>query len=156
MIATTLDEQITSWNRAAEQLFGYTQKEAMGKSITIIVPKSKRQEVARLLKLLKKGHTTTNYQTIRQHKTGRLIPLSLNASIIRDKTGRSIGTLRAYRDIAEQQKIEALKSEFLSIVAHELKTPLTAAKLYADLALMKSEEGYGAQPLTLELQSITH
>lgn len=156
MIATTLDGKIISWNRAAEQLFGYKQNEVVDKPFAIIVPEDKRKEVLALLKKIKAGDTVINYHTTRRHKDGTLVTVSLNASIIKDSAGKPTSILRVYRDITGQQKIEALKSEFLSIVAHELKTPLTTAKLYADLALFKARKIDPTNNLTSELGNVNH
>lgn len=127
----TLEGIITSWNKGAERLFGYTAEEAVGQSITLIVPPERRDEEFAILDRLRRGERVEHFETIRQTKGGHLIDISLTVSPLRDSAGRVIGASKVARDITERKKAEnALKEqdrrkdEFLAVLAHELRNPL--------------------------------
>jgi PAS domain S-box-containing protein len=102
IVSKNLDSIILSWNRAAERLFGYTAGEAIGKSIRMIIPDDRQHEEDDVLARIKSGRPLTNYETIRQHKSGKLIPISLTVSPIYDDNGTVIGASKIARDITER------------------------------------------------------
>jgi PAS domain S-box-containing protein len=131
IVSKTLDGIITSWNQGAERLFEYTAAEAVGKSITFIIPEERRDEEIMILSRLRRGERIEHFETVRRSKTGRLIDISLTISPIRDSRGRLIGASKVARDItAWKNSEEALKDanrrkdEFLAMLAHELRNPL--------------------------------
>jgi len=155
IISKTLDGIITSWNRGAESIFGYTAAEAMGQSISLIIPPERRGEEDDVLAHLRRGEKIDHFETERQTKDGRRLNISLTISPIKDSTGRIIGASKVARDItehkrAEEQLLEAkriaeaashAKDKFLAALSHELRTPLTpvlmavaAMDLNSDLA----------------------
>jgi PAS domain S-box-containing protein len=105
IISKTLDGIITSWNKSAARLFGYTSQEAMGHHITLIVPEDRRDEEAQILERLKRGERIDHFETLRQRKDGRLLTLSLTISPVKDDAGRIIGASKVARDITEQKEI---------------------------------------------------
>ncbi len=131
VISKTLDGTIRSWNAEAERLFGHTAEEAVGRSITIIIPPERLDEEHMIVDRLRRGERVEHFETVRVTKTGRMIDLSLTISPIHDSTGRVIGASKIARDITEQKRTaEALreadrrKDEFLALLAHELRNPL--------------------------------
>jgi PAS domain S-box-containing protein len=131
IISKTLDGIITSWNAGAENLFGYTAAEAVGRPITLIIPPDRRHEEKLILERLRRGERVEHYETIRQSKSGGLVDISLAISPVRDSTGRIVGASKVARDITVGKRAEEAlkeadrrKDEFLAILAHELRNPL--------------------------------
>ena len=103
ILSKTLGGIITSWNPAAEKMFGYTEAEALGKHISLIIPLVRRSEEEFIIGEIIKGNRVDHFQTIRIAKDGREIPISLSISPITDGTGKIIGASKIARDISEQQ-----------------------------------------------------
>jgi PAS domain S-box-containing protein len=107
IISKTLGGVILSWNAAAQQIFGYTPEEAIGQSITIIIPPELRDEEIDILRRLRAGERIEHYETLRVSKDGRHINVSITISPIRDAGGRIIGGSKIARDITERKRAEA-------------------------------------------------
>src|SRR5262245_20815240 len=88
IVSKTLDGIITSWNRGAERLFGYTAAEAIGQHIFLIIPDDRREEELEVLSALRRGERVGHFETVRQTKQGRRVDISLTISPIRDADGR--------------------------------------------------------------------
>ena len=111
IISKTLDGIITSWNGAAEGMFGYPAAEAVGRSITLIIPPDRLGEEAEILRRLRRGETIDHFETERVARDGRRIAASLSISPIRDTRGRIIGASKILRDTTERRRVEeSLKS----------------------------------------------
>jgi len=106
IVGKTLDGIITSWNRGAEKIFGYTAAEAIGQHIFLIVPEDKRAEEADVLARLGRGEKIDHFDTIRRTKDGRRIVISLTVSPIRNAAGHIIGASKVARDITERKRME--------------------------------------------------
>src|SRR5689334_15135026 len=91
IISKDLNGIITSWNRAAERMFGYTAAEAIGQSIKMIIPSDRQSEEDMLLARVRSGHGVTHFESVRRRKDGTLIPISLTVSPIHDDNGAVIG-----------------------------------------------------------------
>ncbi len=91
-----------SWNGAAERLFGFTPEEAIGQSIRMIIPADRQHEEDEVLTQIRAGRPVTHFETIRQHKNGKLIPISLTVSPIYDDAGTVIGASKIARDITDR------------------------------------------------------
>ena len=135
IIAKNLDGVILSWNRAAERLFGYTAQEAVGRSITMLMPPDRVHEESAILERIHRGEHIEHYESVRRRKDGSLFDVSLTISPILDPAGRIVGASKIVRDISERKLTEAalIKSEKLAAagrlaatLAHEINNPLQA------------------------------
>jgi PAS domain S-box-containing protein len=131
IISKDLNGIITSWNQSAERLFGYSAEEAIGQSITMLIPADRPDEEAEILNRLKRGERVDDFDTIRIRKDRSLVQVSLTISPIRDSERRIVGASKIARDITARKKMEAAlkeadrrKDEFLATLAHELRNPL--------------------------------
>jgi len=107
IISKDLDGIITSWNRGAERMFGYSAEEVIGTSITIIIPADRLNEEAYVVSRIRAGKQVDHFETLRRRKDGSLIPVSLTTSPIRDVDGRVIGASKNARDITDRRRAEA-------------------------------------------------
>ena len=105
IISKNLDG-IISWNKSAEHMFGYTAEEAVGKHITLIVPKDRWDEEKNILARLRRGDRIVHFQTVRRRKDGSTLDLSLTISPVKDRAGRVIGASNVARDITHLKLIE--------------------------------------------------
>jgi PAS domain S-box-containing protein len=142
IVSKDLNGIITSWNRGAEKIFGYTEKEAIGKHISFIIPPRLIDEETHIIGQIRKGEKVSHFETIRLTKDGSEINISLTVSPIKDSNGRIIGASKIARDITEKveldkqrrlltkrlQELNHYKDEFMAMASHELKTPLTVIK----------------------------
>jgi PAS domain S-box-containing protein len=106
IISKNLDAIITSWNRAAELMFGYRAEEAIGQPIYIVIPPELMEEEANILRRIRRGERVEHFQTVRLRKGGTRIYVSLTISPVRDRRGRIIGASKIARDITERKRIE--------------------------------------------------
>src|SRR5690242_9047524 len=154
IVSKDLEGTITSWNKAAERIFGYTAEEAVGRNIKLIIPTDLHSEEDEILARLRRGEKIDHFQTTRQAKDGRRVDISLTVSPIRDSSGNVTGASKVARDISlqkrmEREREEALaraeaayrqvheanraKDEILANLSHELRSPLTAIVSWATL-----------------------
>ncbi|NII27347.1 PAS domain S-box protein [Pseudoflavitalea sp. X16] len=108
IISKTLEGIITSWNDAAERIFGYTAAEAIGQSITLLIPPNRLQEEPLIVERIRKGERVDHFETKRVTKDRRLLDISLTISPIKDSSGRVIGASKIARDITVQKEAERL------------------------------------------------
>jgi PAS domain S-box-containing protein len=103
-----LDGIITSWNKGAEQLFGYTAAEVVGKPVAMLIPLDRQDEETAILERIKRGERIHHYETVRQRKDGGLVEISLTVSPICTPKGKIIGASKIARDISERKKSQQL------------------------------------------------
>ena len=106
IVSKDLNGIVTSWNLAAERMFGYTAAEAVGRSITLIVPADRLFEEEHVLREIRAGRAVDHFETMRQRKDGTLLPISLTISPIRDNDGRVVGASKIARDVSERRRAE--------------------------------------------------
>jgi PAS domain S-box-containing protein len=126
IIGKDLDGIVTSWNRGAEQIFGFTESEIVGQPVLKLIPEDRHYEEPIILGRLRNGEKIDHYETIRRRKDGTLINVSLTISPIHDREGKVIGVSKIARDVTEQKRDDQRKSDFIGMASHELKTPLTS------------------------------
>jgi PAS domain S-box-containing protein len=153
IVTKSLDGTITSWNRGAERVFGYTADEVMGRSILILLPPERQDEEHGILERLVRGEHISHFETVRVRKDGRRIDVSVTISPVYDAHGTLVGAAKVARDMTDRNRLEEqrrrigaldaenqriqeasrLKSEFLANMSHELRTPLNAVIGFAAL-----------------------
>jgi PAS domain S-box-containing protein len=111
IVGKTLDGTVTSWNYAAQRLFGYTEEEMIGQSITKIIPADRLDEEPQILAKLRSGERVEHFETKRTTKDGKLLDISLSISPIKNSKGKIIGASKIARDITLQRETERLTHE---------------------------------------------
>lgn len=106
IVSKNLDGIITTWNAAAERLFGYTADEAVGQSVTMLIPEDRPDEEPRILARLRRGERVDHFETIRRRKDGTLVDVSLTISPVKDASGTVVGASKIGRDISERKRAE--------------------------------------------------
>src|ERR1700719_2380748 len=151
IVSKSLNGVITSWNKGAERLFGYTAEEAVGENITLIIPPDHRDEERTIIEQLTRGERIDHFETVRMRKDGSLLDVSLTISPMKDASGRAVGASKLARDITERKRAEeALRQaqadlaymsrvttmgELTASLAHEIKQPISAAVTNAKTCL---------------------
>ena len=152
---TTLDGLVTSWNKAAERIFGYTAEEMIGQSISRLAVPEHGDDMIEILNRIRRGERVHHYETMRRHKNGAILHTSLSVSPIYDSDGQLIGASKVSRDITaaknadralkqSETRLQEMHAELLHVsrlsamgqvaamLAHELNQPLTAISNYME------------------------
>jgi PAS domain S-box-containing protein len=116
IISKNLEGIITSWNKSAEQVFGYTAQEAIGKPLTLIIPRDRQQEEIDILDRIRRGERIDHFDTVRQRKDGSLVDVSVTISPVKDSSGRVIGASKVAREITERKRWERNTALLAAIV----------------------------------------
>src|ERR1043166_721277 len=116
IISKDLSGNITSWNKSAERIFGYQASEVIGSPITLLIPADHQAEEAQILARIKQGERVEHFETIRRAKDGRLVPVSITVSPIRDSAGTIIGASKIARDTTKARNLAAAQSFLASII----------------------------------------
>lgn len=124
ILGIDLDMKITSWNAAAERLYGYTEAEAVGQSVLILVPGERAAEEPRILRQIGAGRIVEPYETVRLRKDGRPVEVLLSVSPIHDASGRVIGASKLAHDITTRKEAERLQSVLVNEMHHRVKNVL--------------------------------
>jgi PAS domain S-box-containing protein len=104
IISKDLTGVVTSWNRSAERMFGYTAEEMIGRPITILIPPERNSEEVEILRKIRAGERLDHFETVRRHKDGRLIDVAVSISPVRSASGHIVGAAKIARDISETKR----------------------------------------------------
>ena len=168
IISKDLNGIVTSWNPAAERIFGYTAHEMIGRPITTIIPPELLDDEKRILETIARGDRIEHFETVRVRKGGERLDISLTISPVRDGTGQIIGAAKIARDITHQKRTEqalrtterlAAVGRLAATVAHEINNPLAAVINFVYLSKQRAVRGDVREFLTgaqEELQRISH
>nr|WP_279612362.1 PAS domain S-box protein [Agrobacterium pusense] len=137
-----LDMKITSWNAAAEKLYGYSQDEVVGRSVLMLVPDGRQEEEPRILTEVRAGRFVEPYETQRRRKDGRLVEVLLSVSPIRDANGRVIGASKTAHDITARKDAERLKSILVNELHHRVKNVLATVTAIARQTLGRDKANH--------------
>jgi two-component system, LuxR family, sensor kinase FixL len=164
IVSTTLDGVVTSWNKAAERIFGYTAEEMIGQSILRLAVPGHGDDMIGILNRIRRGERVHHYETTRRHKNGTILHTSLSVSPIYDTDGQLIGASKVSRDITaarnaeialkqSEARLQEIHAELLHVsrlsamgqvaamLAHELNQPLTAISNYMEAARVLLDRG---------------
>ncbi len=158
IISATLESIIVSWNPGAEKLYGYSDKEAIGRSINLLIPPDRPDDISTILDKIRSGETITAYDTSHMRKDGTLVDISLTVSPVKDSTDKIIGASGISRNISDRKKLEERLrrysreleqsnrelDKFASIAAHDLGAPIRAVSGFAGLLQKRYKEKLGA------------
>jgi PAS domain S-box-containing protein len=164
IVGKDLNSIITSWNAAAERMFGYAAADMIGKSVRLIIPDDRQHEEDNVLRRIRDGQRIEHFETIRRRKDGTLFPVSLTISPICNERGTVIGASKIARDISDRLRADEerrrlletarsanrLKDEFLATLSHELRTPLNAIVGYSRMLYSGMLAGGEKQTKALE------
>ena len=121
ILSKDLNGVILSWNQGAERLFGFTADEAVGRSVTIIIPPDRQDEEPVILAKIRAGDRIQHFETVRQRKDGTLVDISLTISPIRDANGLIVGASKIARDITELKRARERQDLILREMSHRVK-----------------------------------
>jgi PAS domain S-box-containing protein len=135
IVSKTLNGIITSWNVAAERMFGYTAEEIIGQSILKLIPPHLHSDEEIIIGSIRAGRRVEHFETVRVTKSGKLLEVSLSVSPLKDEHGQIIGASKILRDISDRKRIEqsllqaekiAATGRMAATIAHEINNPLEA------------------------------
>jgi PAS domain S-box-containing protein len=116
ILSKDLDGHITSWNKGAEKMFGYSAQEALGRHVSLIIPPDRLGEEQNLLEQVRRGERVDHFETQRKHRDGRFVFVSLTICPVRDEHGRVVGVSKVARDIGEQKRTAELRGLLAAVV----------------------------------------
>ena len=141
IVSKNLDGVITSWNRGAERIFGYTAEEAVGQPITLVIPQDRQDEERTILTRIRRGERIDHFETIRQRKNGSLITVSLTVSPVKNAEGRIVGASKIARDITEQKRNQEQIATLAREAEHRSKNVLANVQATVKLSQAETVEG---------------
>jgi two-component system, OmpR family, sensor histidine kinase VicK len=139
IIGKTLDGTVTSWNQAAERLYGYSAEEMIGQSIARIFPPERIDEFRDFMDRLSRGELISHHDAVRVTKEGKRIDISVSISPVTDAAGLIVGAATIAQDISERKRIEATQRDFLAMISHDLRSPLAVIRASAQLLHRRGE-----------------
>jgi PAS domain S-box-containing protein len=141
IVSKNLDGIITSWNKGAERVFGYTAEEAIGQPITLVIPEDRQNEERTILTRIRRGERIDHFETIRQRKHGSLIVVSLTVSPVKNADGKIVGASKIARDITEQKRNQERIATLAREAEHRSKNLLANVQATVKLSQSDTSEG---------------
>jgi PAS domain S-box-containing protein len=141
IVSKNLDGVVTSWNKGAERVFGYSAEEAIGQPITIVIPHDRLDEEPRILTRIRRGERIDHFETIRQRKNGGLITVSLSVSPVKNAEGKIVGAAKIARDVTEQKKNQEQIAILAREAEHRSKNLLSAVQATVMLSHADTPDG---------------
>ena len=141
IISKNLDGVITSWNRGAERVFGYSAEEAIGQPITIVIPRDRHAEEGTILTRIRRGERIDHFETVRQRKNGSLIIVSLTVSPVKNANGEVVGASKIARDVSDQKRAQEQIATLAREAEHRSKNLL--GNVLATVKLSQSDSLQG-------------
>jgi PAS domain S-box-containing protein len=141
IVSKNLDGIITSWNRGAERIFGYTAEEAIGRPITIVIPQDRQDEERAILTRIRRGERIDHFETVRQRKHGSLIVVSLTVSPVKNAEGKIVGASKSARDITEQKRAQEQIATLAREAEHRSKNLLATVQATVNLSQSDTPQG---------------
>jgi len=124
IVSKDLNGIIQSWNNAAERMFGYSAEEIIGRPVLTLIPEERHHEEDAILGRIRRGDRVEHFETVRQHKDGSLLDVSITVSPIRDASGKVVGASKIARDIREKKRGDAARELLLNEIKHRVKNTL--------------------------------
>jgi PAS domain S-box-containing protein len=137
IISKDLNGIITSWNKGAERVFGYTSEEAVGRPVTLLIPADRQDEEPAILERIRRGQRVDHYETVRQRKHGSLIDISLTVSPVRNAQGKIIGASKIARDITERNRARERQLFLIRELQHRTQNLFTVIQSVLNLTLVE-------------------
>jgi len=141
IVSKNLDGIIASWNKGAERVFGYAAEEAIGRSITIVIPEDRQNEELHILTRIRRGERIDHFETVRRRKNGSLISVSLTVSPVKDAEGKIVGASKIARDISEQKRAQEQIRTLAREAEHRSKNLLASVQAVIKLSRASTPEG---------------
>ncbi len=141
IITMNFEGIISSWNKAAERLFGYTAEETVGKSITILIPPDRSDEEPAFLARIRRGEHIDNHETVRQRKDGSLVDISLTISPVTNAEGEVVGASKIARDITERKRNDQHIAMLAREAEHRTKNILATVQATVNLSHSETADG---------------
>lgn len=138
ILTKDLDGNITSWNKGAEGIFGYSADEILGGPITILIPPDRQDEEPRILDRIRRGERVDHYETVRRRKDGALLHISLTVSPIRDERGVVVGASKIARDVTALHAAREQQTMLLKEMQHRIKNVFSIASSLTKLLAAKA------------------
>lgn len=124
---------VTSWNRGASKMYGYSAKDMIGQPITKTMSDGQLDEFAEIMEIIKMGESVDHLETTRTRKDGKVFDVSVSVTPLKDQTSQVIGASVIARDISSTKELERRKDAFIGMASHELKTPITSMKAFTQV-----------------------
>jgi PAS domain S-box-containing protein len=159
IVSKDLNGIVTSWNPAAERMFGYKAEEIIGKSITLIIPPELLTDETLIIGKVVRGERLRHFETVRVTKSGERLNISLTVSPLRDATGKIVGATKVARDVTDLKRAEqalrraeklAATGQLAATIAHEINNPMQSLTNLLSLLTFKSSLDETARQLCIQ------
>lgn len=155
IVSKNIDGVITSWNKGAERIFGYSAEEAVGQPITLVIPRDRHDEEREILSRIRRGERIDHYETVRQRKDGSLIFVSITVSPVKNDEGKVVGASKIARNITEQKRSQEQIAILAREVEHRSKNLLATVQATIRLSQAATPEGL-KQAIEGRIQSLAN